>query len=213
MLFQEEYFTASTTAFKKTDMDFLFLAVTYLSLLLLALLLQYKKSTLFFILLSFPIILNFFLGVSPSYFSIGCIIGACLLLLLALLLQYKKSTLFFILLSFPIILNFFLGVSPSYFSIGCIIGACLFWYSTKPAVLILALGLYFMCIRVFIPHFAPELFKYNKTVHQAVNDILQSRQFLFLLWGFILCVSAFLFRILHLNFLNTTKQFIRQSMN
>ena len=124
MLFQEEYFAASTTAFKKTDMTFLFLAVTYLFLLLLALLLQYKKSTLFFILLSFPIILNFFLGVSPSYFSIGCIIGACL-----------------------------------------------FWYSTKPAVLILALGLYFMCIRVFIPHFAPELFKYNKTVHQAVNEL------------------------------------------
>lgn len=124
MLFQEEYFAASTTAFKKTDMDFLFLAVTYLFLLLLALLLQYKKSTLFFILLSFPIILNFFLGISPSYFSIGCIIGACL-----------------------------------------------FWYSTKPAVLILALGLYFMCIRVFIPHFAPELFKYNKTVHQAVNEL------------------------------------------
>ena len=53
MLFQEEYFAASTTAFKKTDMTFLFLAVTYLFLLLLALLLQYKKSTLFFILLVF----------------------------------------------------------------------------------------------------------------------------------------------------------------
>lgn len=124
ILFQEEYFTASTSTAKKTDLNFLFLAVTYLFLILLALLLQYKKSTLFFILLSLPIILNFFLGISPSYFSVGCIIGTCL-----------------------------------------------FWYSTKPVVLILALGLYFMCIRFFIPHFAPELFKYNNAVHHAVNEV------------------------------------------
>lgn len=124
ILFQEEYFTASTSTAKKTDLNFLFLAVTYLFLILLALLLQYKKSTLFFILLSLPIILNFFLGISPSYFSVGCIIGTCL-----------------------------------------------FWYSTKPVVLILTLGLYFMCIRFFIPHFAPELFKYNNAVHHAVNEV------------------------------------------
>lgn len=124
VLFQEEYLSASKTTVKNTDLHFLLLAVTYLFLLLLFLLLQYKKSAFFFVLLSFPVVLNFFLGVSPSYFSIGCVIGACL-----------------------------------------------FWYSTKPAILIFALGLYFICIQFFIPHFAPELFKYNKTVHQTVNEM------------------------------------------
>ena len=98
ILFQEEYLNASATAVKKIDLNFLFL-----------------QSLIF-------------------------------LLLLSLLLQYKKSFLFFVLLSLPVFLNFFLGVSPSYLSIGCIIGACLFWFSTKPIALVLALGLYFMCI-------------------------------------------------------------------
>lgn len=123
ILFQEEHLDASATTVKKIDLNFLFLAITYLFLLLLSLLLQYKKSFLFFVLLSLPVILNFFLGVSPSYFSIGCIIGACL-----------------------------------------------FWYSTKPLALVLALGLYFMCIRLFVPHFAPEVFKYNHAVHHTVNE-------------------------------------------
>ena len=122
-LFQEEYLNAPATTVKKMDLNFLFLAITYLFLLLLSLLLQYKKSFLFFVLLSFPVILNFFLGVSPSYLSIGCIIGACL-----------------------------------------------FWYSTKPIALVLALGLYIMCIRLFVPHFAPEIFKYNHAVHHTVNE-------------------------------------------
>lgn len=123
ILFQEEYLNASATTVKKIDLNFLFLAVTYLFLLLLSLLLQYKKSFLFFVLLSLPVFLNFFLGVSPSYLSIGCIIGACL-----------------------------------------------FWYSTKPIALVLALGLYFMCIRFLVPHFAPEVFKYNHAVHKTVNE-------------------------------------------
>ena len=123
ILFQEEYLNASATAVKKIDLNFLFLAVTYLFLLLLSLLLQYKKSFLFFVLLSLPVFLNFFLGVSPSYLSIGCIIGACL-----------------------------------------------FWFSTKPIALVLALGLYFMCIRFLVPHFAPEVFKYNHAVHKTVNE-------------------------------------------
>ncbi|MDO4469955.1 MAG: transglutaminase-like domain-containing protein [Bacillota bacterium] len=123
ILFQEEHLDASATTVKKMDLNFLFLAITYLFLLLLSLLLQYKKSFLFFVLLSLPVILNFFLGVSPSYFSIGCIIGACL-----------------------------------------------FWYSTKPLALVLALGLYFICIRLFVPHFAPEVFKYNHAVHHTVNE-------------------------------------------
>ena len=124
ILFQEEYLNTSATTVKKIDLNFLFLAVTYLFLLLLSLLLRYKKSFLFFVLLSLPVILNFFLGVSPSYLSVGCIIGACL-----------------------------------------------FWYSTNPIALVLALGLYFMCIRLFVPHFAPEVFKYNQTVYQTVNEL------------------------------------------
>ena len=107
---------------KKIDLNFLFLAVTYLFLLLLRCCYNIK------------------------IFSV------------------------FVLLSLPVFWNFFLGVSPSYLSIGCIIGACLFWFSTKPIALVLALGLYFMCIRFLVPHFAPEVFKYNHAVHKTVNE-------------------------------------------
>ena len=59
ILFQEEYLNAPATTVKKIDLNFLFLAVTYLFLLLISLLLQYKKSFLFFVLLSLPVFLIF----------------------------------------------------------------------------------------------------------------------------------------------------------
>lgn len=72
-------FSSLKSTSKNPDLNLLFFITTYIYLLIFFIVLKYKKSILFFTLLSIPIILNFACGVSPSYFSIGCIISACLL--------------------------------------------------------------------------------------------------------------------------------------